>query len=131
MALLSFFCYPKLTIKEAFLAMAETLQCSVLQGRNENAQSESATAQSRSENSQSGRKAAQKNRQRQQRWRRLALTLHAINNDAPIFLFLSKQPIINNSMTYVRSAFRHKNDLRYTVDYYEGSLSTLCAGVGA
>jgi 2-oxoglutarate/2-oxoacid ferredoxin oxidoreductase subunit beta len=37
-------------------------------------------------------------------------------------------------MTYVRSVFRHpalpKNDLGYTVDYYEGSLSTLCAGCG-
>src|SRR4030095_11929711 len=34
-------------------------------------------------------------------------------------------------MTYVRSTFRHpalpKNDLGYTVDYYEGSVSTLCA----
>src|ERR1044072_8651784 len=37
-------------------------------------------------------------------------------------------------MTYVRSKFRHpalpKNDLGYTVDYYEGTLSTLCAGCG-
>lgn len=37
-------------------------------------------------------------------------------------------------MTYVRSTFRHpalpKNALGYTVDYYEGSLSTLCAGCG-
>jgi 2-oxoglutarate ferredoxin oxidoreductase subunit beta len=37
-------------------------------------------------------------------------------------------------MTYLRSTFRHpalpKNDLGYTVDYYEGSLSTLCAGCG-
>ncbi len=37
-------------------------------------------------------------------------------------------------MSYVRSIFRHpalpKNDLGYTVDYYEGSLSTLCAGCG-
>jgi len=37
-------------------------------------------------------------------------------------------------MTYVRSKFRHpalpKNALGYTVDYYEGSLSTLCAGCG-
>lgn len=37
-------------------------------------------------------------------------------------------------MTYVRSTFRHpalpKNQLGYTVDYYEGSLSTLCAGCG-
>ena len=37
-------------------------------------------------------------------------------------------------MTYVRSTFRHpalpKNDLGYTVDYYEGLLSTLCAGCG-
>ncbi|CAN5426362.1 2-oxoacid:ferredoxin oxidoreductase subunit beta [soil metagenome] len=37
-------------------------------------------------------------------------------------------------MTYVKPAFRHpalpKNDLGYTVDYYEGSLSTLCAGCG-
>src|SRR5437764_12011220 len=37
-------------------------------------------------------------------------------------------------MTYVRSKFRHpalpKNELGYSVDYYEGSLSTLCAGCG-
>ncbi|HMQ05493.1 MAG TPA: 2-oxoacid:ferredoxin oxidoreductase subunit beta [Pyrinomonadaceae bacterium] len=37
-------------------------------------------------------------------------------------------------MTYVRSTFRHpalpRNELGYTVDYYEGSLSTLCAGCG-
>jgi 2-oxoglutarate ferredoxin oxidoreductase subunit beta len=37
-------------------------------------------------------------------------------------------------MTYVRPAFRHKalpkNELGFTVDYYEGSLSTLCAGCG-
>jgi 2-oxoglutarate ferredoxin oxidoreductase subunit beta len=37
-------------------------------------------------------------------------------------------------MTYVRSTFRHpalpKNEIGYTVDYYEGSLSTLCAGCG-
>jgi len=37
-------------------------------------------------------------------------------------------------MTYVRSTFRHpalpKNGLGFTVDYYEGSLSTLCAGCG-
>lgn len=37
-------------------------------------------------------------------------------------------------MTYVRPSFRHpalpRNDLGYTVDYYEGSLSTLCAGCG-
>lgn len=37
-------------------------------------------------------------------------------------------------MSYYRSTFRHphlpKNDLGYTVDYYEGSLSTLCAGCG-
>ena len=37
-------------------------------------------------------------------------------------------------MTYLRPAFRHpalpKNDLGYTVDYYEGTLSTLCAGCG-
>jgi 2-oxoglutarate ferredoxin oxidoreductase subunit beta len=37
-------------------------------------------------------------------------------------------------MTYIRPAFRHpalpKNDLGYTVDYYEGTLSTLCAGCG-
>src|SRR5215467_15515597 len=37
-------------------------------------------------------------------------------------------------MTYVRSSFWHpalpKNALGYTVDYYEGSLSTLCAGCG-
>jgi 2-oxoglutarate ferredoxin oxidoreductase subunit beta len=37
-------------------------------------------------------------------------------------------------MTYIRPSFRHpalpRNDLGYTVDYYEGSLSTLCAGCG-
>ncbi len=37
-------------------------------------------------------------------------------------------------MSYLRSKFRHpalpKNDLGYTVEYYEGSLSTLCAGCG-
>jgi 2-oxoglutarate ferredoxin oxidoreductase subunit beta len=37
-------------------------------------------------------------------------------------------------MTYIRPTFRHpalpKNELGYTVDYYEGSLSTLCAGCG-
>lgn len=37
-------------------------------------------------------------------------------------------------MSYVRPKFRHpalpKNKLGYTVDYYEGSLSTLCAGCG-
>lgn len=37
-------------------------------------------------------------------------------------------------MSYLRSKFRHpalpKNDLGYTVDYYEGTLSTLCAGCG-
>ncbi|HMM79431.1 MAG TPA: 2-oxoacid:ferredoxin oxidoreductase subunit beta [Pyrinomonadaceae bacterium] len=37
-------------------------------------------------------------------------------------------------MTYLRSKFRHpalpKNELGYTVDYYEGNLSTLCAGCG-
>ncbi len=37
-------------------------------------------------------------------------------------------------MTYVKPAFRHpalpKNALGYTVDYYEGSISTLCAGCG-
>ncbi len=37
-------------------------------------------------------------------------------------------------MTYVKPSFRHPalptNDLGYTVDYYEGSLSTLCAGCG-
>lgn len=37
-------------------------------------------------------------------------------------------------MTYARPKFRHpalpKNALGYTVDYYEGSLSTLCAGCG-
>lgn len=37
-------------------------------------------------------------------------------------------------MSYMRSKFRHPllptNDLGYTVDYYEGSLSTLCAGCG-
>ena len=37
-------------------------------------------------------------------------------------------------MTYVKPTFRHpalpKNDLGYTVDYYEGTISTLCAGCG-
>jgi 2-oxoglutarate ferredoxin oxidoreductase subunit beta len=37
-------------------------------------------------------------------------------------------------MSYIRPKFRHpelpKNKLGYTVDYYEGSLSTLCAGCG-
>jgi len=37
-------------------------------------------------------------------------------------------------MTYVKSKFRHpempKNKLGFTVDYYEGALSTLCAGCG-
>jgi 2-oxoglutarate ferredoxin oxidoreductase subunit beta len=37
-------------------------------------------------------------------------------------------------MTYAKPKFRHpslpKNKLGYTVDYYEGSLSTLCAGCG-
>ncbi len=37
-------------------------------------------------------------------------------------------------MTYVRPAFRHpqlpKNKLGYTISYYEGALSTLCAGCG-
>lgn len=37
-------------------------------------------------------------------------------------------------MTYVRPKFRHpelkKNKLGYTVSYYEGALSTLCAGCG-
>lgn len=37
-------------------------------------------------------------------------------------------------MTYIRPKFRHpelpKNKLGYTVDYYEGALSTLCAGCG-
>lgn len=37
-------------------------------------------------------------------------------------------------MTYVKPKFRHpelpKNKLGYTVDYYEGALSTLCAGCG-
>lgn len=37
-------------------------------------------------------------------------------------------------MTYVRSKFRHpelpKNKLGYTMAYYEGALSTLCAGCG-
>jgi len=37
-------------------------------------------------------------------------------------------------MTYIRSKFRHpalpKNDLGFTIDYYEGTLSTLCAGCG-
>lgn len=37
-------------------------------------------------------------------------------------------------MSYLRPKFRHpelpKNKLGYTIDYYEGSLSTLCAGCG-
>jgi 2-oxoglutarate ferredoxin oxidoreductase subunit beta len=37
-------------------------------------------------------------------------------------------------MTFVRPKFRHpdlkKNDLGYTISYYEGALSTLCAGCG-
>jgi 2-oxoglutarate ferredoxin oxidoreductase subunit beta len=37
-------------------------------------------------------------------------------------------------MSYIKPKFRHpelpKNKLGYTVDYYEGSLSTLCAGCG-
>lgn len=37
-------------------------------------------------------------------------------------------------MSYIRPKFRHpelpKNKLGYSVDYYEGSLSTLCAGCG-
>lgn len=37
-------------------------------------------------------------------------------------------------MTFIKPKFRHpelpKNDLGYTVNYYEGSLSTLCAGCG-
>lgn len=37
-------------------------------------------------------------------------------------------------MTYIRPKFRHpdlpKNKLGYTISYYEGSLSTLCAGCG-
>lgn len=37
-------------------------------------------------------------------------------------------------MTYIKPRFRHpelqKNKLGYTIDYYEGSLSTLCAGCG-
>jgi 2-oxoglutarate/2-oxoacid ferredoxin oxidoreductase subunit beta len=37
-------------------------------------------------------------------------------------------------MTYIRPKFRHpalpKNDLGYTIPYYEGALSTLCAGCG-
>ncbi len=37
-------------------------------------------------------------------------------------------------MSYVRPKFRHpqlpKNDLGYSQDYYEGSISTLCAGCG-
>ena len=37
-------------------------------------------------------------------------------------------------MTYIRSKFRHpelpKNKLGYTMSYYEGALSTLCAGCG-
>ena len=37
-------------------------------------------------------------------------------------------------MTYIRPKFRHpelpKNKLGYTVNYYEGALSTLCAGCG-
>ncbi len=46
----------------------------------------------------------------------------------------SRSENLKHIMTYVRSTFRHpalpKNDLGYTVDYYEGSLSTLCAGCG-
>lgn len=37
-------------------------------------------------------------------------------------------------MTYLRPSFRHpespKNELGYTKKYYEGALSTLCAGCG-
>jgi 2-oxoglutarate/2-oxoacid ferredoxin oxidoreductase subunit beta len=37
-------------------------------------------------------------------------------------------------MSYLKPKFRHpespKNTLGYTLDYYEGSLSTLCAGCG-
>jgi 2-oxoglutarate/2-oxoacid ferredoxin oxidoreductase subunit beta len=37
-------------------------------------------------------------------------------------------------MTFIRPKFRHpelpKNELGYSVDYYEGALSTLCAGCG-
>jgi 2-oxoglutarate/2-oxoacid ferredoxin oxidoreductase subunit beta len=37
-------------------------------------------------------------------------------------------------MTYLRPKFRHpelpKNELGYSIDYYEGALSTLCAGCG-
>lgn len=37
-------------------------------------------------------------------------------------------------MTYIKPKFRHpelpKNKLGYSIDYYEGSLSTLCAGCG-
>ena len=37
-------------------------------------------------------------------------------------------------MTYIRPKFRHpglpKNKLGYTINYYEGALSTLCAGCG-
>jgi 2-oxoglutarate ferredoxin oxidoreductase subunit beta len=37
-------------------------------------------------------------------------------------------------MSYIRPKFRHpglpKNELGYTIDHYEGSLSTLCAGCG-
>ncbi len=37
-------------------------------------------------------------------------------------------------MTYIRPKFRHpelpKNKLGYSIDYYEGALSTLCAGCG-
>src|SRR5882724_12030955 len=37
-------------------------------------------------------------------------------------------------MSYLRSKFRHpelpKNKLGYSIDHYEGSLSTLCAGCG-
>ncbi len=37
-------------------------------------------------------------------------------------------------MTFIRPRFRHpalpKNELGYTISYYEGSLSTLCAGCG-
>jgi 2-oxoglutarate/2-oxoacid ferredoxin oxidoreductase subunit beta len=37
-------------------------------------------------------------------------------------------------MTYIKPKFRHpelaKNELGYSIDYYEGALSTLCAGCG-
>ena len=37
-------------------------------------------------------------------------------------------------MTFIKSSFRHPqaqtNDLGYSIKYYEGAISTLCAGCG-